>query len=103
MQLGWLRQEFRQKVSYIYRPISSHCLYPHLGKEHDPALSTTSRPSHPHPLYSIDFTPIARRHIWEPHPVLGSTTVSRVLSSSSVFRPVFRLCLHGHQGPSRSP
>ena len=41
MQLGWLREEFRQKVSYISRPISFYRLYLHLGKEHDLALSTT--------------------------------------------------------------
>lgn len=102
MQLGWLREEFRQKVSYITRPISSCCLYLHLGKEHDLALSTTLS-SHPRTLYSLDFTPIACRHIWVPHPVLCSTTVSRVLSSSSVIHPVFSLCLHGHQRPSRPP
>lgn len=103
MQLGWLWEEFRQKVSYISRPMSSYFLHLHLGKEHDLALSTTPSLVHPRPLYSIDFTPIARRHIWVPHPVLGSTTVSRVLSSSSVIHPVFRLCLHGHQRPSRPP
>jgi hypothetical protein len=35
MQLGWLRQEFRQKVNHISRPISYYFRHLHLGKEHN--------------------------------------------------------------------